>query len=266
MKFYLGAHEPSWLWRAAVPLFVSRRTLARRTRRSAWPRAVGSWALDSGGFTELLMFQRWTLSAAAYAAEVRDWREQIGGLDFAAPQDWMCEPQIIRGGQISGQHTVGTGLSVLEHQRLTVDNYLELRTIAPDLPWMPVLQGWAERDYLVCLELYDRAGVDLRAAALVGLGSVCRRSREIEGAQIVRRLVREGLRLHGFGFKLSGLALVGRDLASADSLAWSYAARRGGPCPLPGTRKNCANCLHYALDWRSRLLRIADPPQLRLFG
>ncbi|MBQ1165060.1 hypothetical protein KBZ21_44550, partial [Streptomyces sp. A73] len=27
------------------------------------------------------------------------------------------------------------------HQQRTVDNLIELRTLAPDIPWMPVLQG-----------------------------------------------------------------------------------------------------------------------------
>ena len=50
MKFYLGTHQTGWLAKLDVPLFVSRRRLA--TLRKL-PRAVGSWALDSGGFTEL---------------------------------------------------------------------------------------------------------------------------------------------------------------------------------------------------------------------
>lgn len=60
--------------------------------------------------------------------------------------------------------------------------------------------------------------------------------------------------LHGFGVKTLGLARYGHLLTSADSLAWSYDARREQH-PLPGcTRhKNCANCLRYARQWRNRL-------------
>src|SRR5437763_16185605 len=125
--FYLGAHHPCWLGQLDLPLFVSRRRLAgRRTL----PRARTAWALDSGGFTELSMHGRWTLSPAAYAAEVRRYRDEIGHMAFAAPQDWMCEPHMLR----------QTGLCVAEHQRRTVDNYGELSALAPNLPWMPVLQ------------------------------------------------------------------------------------------------------------------------------
>jgi hypothetical protein len=73
MKFYLGTHRPRWLATLDVPLFVSRRTLASlRTP----PRARAQWALDSGGFTELTMHGRWTVSAADYAREVQRLRAQ----------------------------------------------------------------------------------------------------------------------------------------------------------------------------------------------
>jgi hypothetical protein len=52
--------------------------------------------------------------------------------------DSMCEPQIL----------AKTGKSVAERQRLTTDNFLELTAKAPDLPFIPVLQGWTLADYL----------------------------------------------------------------------------------------------------------------------
>src|SRR5690606_3699977 len=178
-----------------------------------------SWALDSGGFTELAMHGRWTVSAAQYAAEARRFRDEIGRMEWAAPQDWMCEPWML----------ARTGLSVAEHQRRTVDNLLELRALAPDLPWVPVLQGWALGDYLRHVEMYDRASVDLRAEPLVGLGSVCRRQGMAEAERIVRALAGLGLRLHGFGVKLTGMRRFADALVSADSMAWSFDARRRPP-------------------------------------
>ena len=53
MKFFLGTHLPQWLGRIDVPLFVSHRMLHKRR---TFPRALGEWALDSGGFTEISMF------------------------------------------------------------------------------------------------------------------------------------------------------------------------------------------------------------------
>lgn len=89
--FYLGAHHPGWLTRAKVPLFVSRNRLIKRR---SFPRASARWALDSGAFTQLSIHGRWTVPPAQYAGEVRLLSQEIGSLDFAAPQDWMCEPWI----------------------------------------------------------------------------------------------------------------------------------------------------------------------------
>ena len=240
MYFFLGVHEPAWLPRTAVPLFVSARRLRRR---KTLPKAQFAWALDSGGFTELSLHGGWTVDAMAYSTEVRRWRDRVGNLSWAAPQDWMCEPHIL----------AKTGLTVAEHQRQTVANYLLLRQLAPDLPWVPVVQGWTVADYLRCVELYGERGVDLRTLPLVGLGSVCRRQGTEEIAEVVHALWSLGLRLHGFGVKSAGLRRCGKWLTSADSMAWSMEARRGDP--LPGCRHaSCANCLRYALMWRAELL------------
>jgi len=66
-----------------------------------------------------------------------------------------------------------------------------------------------------------------------GVGSVCKRnSRRGLVAAVLRAVlgVRPDLRLHGFGVKTSALdeREVRESLASADSMAWSLAARRQG--------------------------------------
>jgi hypothetical protein len=147
-----------------------------------------------------------------------------------------------------------TGLSVAEHLHRTVENYLTLRRLAPHLPVIPVVQGWRLPDYMDCLDLYRSAGVDLAALPRVGLGSVCRRQSTAEIAVIVTELARRGLRLHGFGVKTGGLHLYGHLLTSADSMAWSYAARRAPALPGCTGHKNCANCLAYATRWRAGVL------------
>ncbi|WP_220133038.1 deazapurine DNA modification protein DpdA family protein [Streptomyces ipomoeae] len=257
MRFYLGTHMVNWLGEIDVPLFISRNRL--KNRRS-FPRARAPWALDSGGFTELRDHGRWRLTAEEYAAEVRRYADAIGQLDWAAPMDWMCEPWVIEGGYHARQYFVGTGLSVEEHQRLTVDNYLELRRIAPDLPFIPVLQGWQLADYLRCVEMYEEAGVDLRAQPVVGLGSVCRRQATAEINEIVTTLAGGGLRLHGFGVKTAGISDYGDLLSSSDSMAWSFGARyeeRLSQCTHKA--RNCANCSDYALAWRRRVLASRPP-------
>jgi hypothetical protein len=240
--FYLGTHQPHWLWTAQFPLFVSHRQLARR--RGPLSPAASRWALDSGGFTELSLHGRWVTPAGAYAEAADRYSRQLGRLDFAAPQDWMCEPAIV----------ARTGLTVREHQERTVASYLELRALAPHLPVIPVVQGWHLADYLACVDLYRAAGVDLTRLPLTGLGSVCRRQSTGQIAVIVTTLASLGLRLHGFGIKTTGLHLYGHLLASADSMAWSYAARRAPALPGCTGHRNCANCLTYATRWRDRIL------------
>ncbi|GAA1258657.1 hypothetical protein GCM10009677_06810 [Sphaerisporangium rubeum] len=82
---------------------------------------------------------------AVYAEAVATYTHTIGGLDFAAPQDWMCEPFMLE----------RTGLSIAEHQERTVANYLHLRAITPELPFIPVLQGWHLADRLPALHRPD---------------------------------------------------------------------------------------------------------------
>lgn len=245
--FYLGAHMPHWLASVSVPLFVSHRRLAKR--RTLPRRVQGRWALDSGGFTEISTYGRWQTSPAEYVEAVERYRTEIGQPDFVAPQDWMCEPFMLD----------RTGLSVAAHQDLTVGNFLDLRDHLGAVV-IPVLQGWAVEDYLACVELYAEAGVDLWAEALVGIGSVCRRQDTAEAALIVETLADLGLALHGFGIKIDGLRRYGDCLESADSMAWSYAGRRRGPCS-----RGCQNHLHWALDWRADVLRPV-PVQGRLLA
>ncbi|QWF81054.1 deazapurine DNA modification protein DpdA family protein [Amycolatopsis sp. CA-230715] len=195
MKVYLGTHQPSWLARdLGVPMLVSHRRLADRR---SFPRAVGEWALDSGGFTELALHGRWRYDARSYVAAVRRYAGEIGNLAWAAPQDWMVEAHV----------RARTGLSLRAHQQRTVRNYLRLRDLAPELPFIPVAQGDTVADYLRCADSYERHDVDLASLPLVGVGSVCRRQHSGEVERIVRALHARGLRLHGFGVKTSGLAL-----------------------------------------------------------
>lgn len=247
MRFFLGTHQADWLDKVDVSLFVSTRRLKKR---KTLPRARAAWGLDSGGFTELSTYGQWTVKPKDYVREVRWYAEDIGDLAFAAPQDWMCEPWIIE----------KTGLSIEEHQRLTVENYLELKTLGDELPFIPVLQGWRKDDYHRHADAYGKAGVDLAAEPLVGLGSVCRRQEMTEAEDIVLSL--RPLKLHGFGFKTTGLKRYGYLLESADSMAWSYAGRRRGTCLEYKSR--CANHLHWALAWREQALTGLEYQQLHL--
>jgi hypothetical protein len=198
--------------------------------------------LDSGGFTELSLYGRWQTDARAYVDAVRRYSEEIGQLDFAASQDWMVEPRV----------RARTGASLRTHQHRTVANYLQLRELAPELPFIATLQGQSVSDYHRCADLYERHGVDLAALPRVGVGSICRRQNSSEVEQIVRSLAGRGLRLHTFGAKVLGLARYADAIFSSDSLAWSFRGRHVPGCS-PSHRSE-SNCVHFALAWHTRLL------------
>jgi hypothetical protein len=240
VKFYLGTHEPHWLGYTDVPLFVSHRRLQRR---KSYPKALGSWALDSGGFSELSMYGEWKTGPGPYIYATYRYKDEIGHLDWASPQDWMCEPFILE----------KTGFTVDRHQGLTVENFSVLREHAPDLPWIPVLQGWTIDDYMACIDRYYAAGIDLTLEPRVGVGSVCRRQDLEVVKDLFGQLSDAGLHCHGYGVKTLGLAQYSHLLKSCDSMAWSLNARFR-PAMEHCQHKSCRNCIRFALRWREKLL------------
>ena len=258
MKFYLGIHNAAWIddpRTISIPLFISMNQLWRRRKPfKAWYAQVG---IDSGGFSELRLNGEWTKTADEYLTKLTD-LERLGlPYEWAAPQDWMVEPFMLE----------RTGLTLEEHQKRTVENYLDLSSKNARI--IPVLQGWTLDDYFECFELYEAHGVNLRDQKLVGVGSVCRRQGTKEIERIMRSLHAKDLKLHGFGVKTQGLENYSECLTSSDSLAWSYSARysdkRCWDCQQRlAPPKNCANCLQWGLDWRHDILQridTASPPR-----
>ena len=246
-RFWLGTHNVSHLERTDVPLFISFRRLRGRRKQI---RQLGPVAIDSGGFSELSLNGGWSISPSDYIAELRRLRDEVGlSFEWAAQQDMMCEPHMIR----------RTGLSVAEHQAHTVENLITLRSLAPEIHFIPVLQGQSAADYLEHFEAFRNAGFDLTLEPLVGLGSVCRRQSDSEIKELIDALSGMGVNLHGFGVKTRGLADYAGRLVSSDSMAWSLNGRYSSDrCRSCLTRDDppmsCANCLEYALAWRENLL------------
>lgn len=218
MKFYLGMHHPHNAHR--VPrAFVSANAL--RGRVSDFP--AREWIMDSGAFTTIAKHGGYPDSPEVYAEQVERWRS-VGDMRRAVSQDWMCEPMMLE----------RTGLDVQAHQRLTIERYDALHALCGDII-MPVLQGYAPADYARHVLAYGRR---LSPGMWVGVGSVCKRQgRPSAIAAVLDTIlaVRPDLRLHGFGVKQSALAdsSVRDRLHSADSMAWSFAARyegRDGNC------------------------------------
>jgi hypothetical protein len=215
VKFYVGLHQPSDAKHFECA-FVS----VNRIRGRKKPLGAGAWIMDSGAFTEIATHGRYRSSVAEYADEINRWADDPT-LVAAVSQDYMCEPFII----------AKTGLSVEEHQRLTIDRYDALRVATdPRVYIMPVLQGYNTADYLRHLEMY---GERLWRGAYVGVGSICKRNTDIGQIEEILTAIkraRPDLLLHGFGLKTTALSshVVQECLESADSMAWSFAARRQG--------------------------------------
>jgi hypothetical protein len=215
MRFFTGLHQPS-----DAKHFDSAFISVNRLRKRKGPFEVGDWIMDSGAFTEISTYGHYRHGVADYAKEIRRWASN-GNLLAAVAQDWMCEPFIIQ----------KTGLSVPEHQRLTVERFDALRGLDTGSTYiMPVLQGYASDDYVRHIDLY---GDRLAFNAWVGVGSVCKRNgkpQDVEQVLHAIKKARPDLRLHGFGLKTTALSHrpVRDALLTADSMAWSFHARING--------------------------------------
>lgn len=215
LKFYVGLHQPGDA-KHFERAFLSVNTM--RGRKGAL--RCADWILDSGAFREIEQHGHYRHSTSEYANEVNRLAAINPGLAAAVSQDWMCESFILE----------KTGLTITDHQRLTIARYDELLPQITGTYLMPVLQGYSPQSYLHHIELY---GDRLCAGAYVGIGSLCRRNGnafKIEDVLLPIKRKRPDLRLHGFGLKTTALGsgVVRNCLFSADSMAWSFAARYEG--------------------------------------
>jgi 6-pyruvoyl tetrahydropterin synthase/QueD family protein len=209
-------------------------------RKRPFPTGRAPFALDSGAYSHLARNGRWKVSAEEYARRVRQIAEGTGTMEWAATQDWLCSPDTLE----------ATGKTVLEHQELTIQSWLELNELEPEIAWLPTLQGWELDDYLRHIEMYEGAGVDLLKQPLVGLGSIARRQSDDEVIEMLGEFSALGLRLHGFGVKISGLRRALPYLASSDSMAWSWEGRMRVDDP------RARHSQTYAEGYRRRVLEM----------
>lgn len=215
LKFYVGLDRPGdakYFDRA----FLSINSMRDRRGELSCP----DWILDSAAFQEIERFGHYRLPPGEYAREINRLGAINRGLAAAVSQDWMCESFILD----------KTGLSIADHQRLTIERYDELLRQVKAVYLMPVLQGYSPRTYVEHIQQY---GERLCPGAYVGVGSLCKRNgnaAKIEDVLLAIKRTRPDLRLHGFGVKTTALysGVVRSLLYSADSMAWSFAARKQG--------------------------------------
>ena len=215
MRFFTGVHRPAKADQLDA-VMVSANVL--RSRRSHFP--VNDWIMDSGAFTTVTKNGGYPDSVEEYAEIIRRFAD-CGNLLAAVAQDYMCEQFVLD----------RTGLTVADHQRLTIERYDQLLNVdTANVTIMPVLQGYEPNSYVDHIEQY---GDRLTHGMWVGVGSVCKRNANAGSIVAVLEAIhaaRPDLRLHGFGVKITALRNQRvRDLFhTTDSMAWSFAARYEG--------------------------------------
>ncbi|NTF67917.1 deazapurine DNA modification protein DpdA family protein [Rhizobium rhizogenes] len=294
VKFYVGLHQPADAQHFDLACISINRLRGRKKSVDC-----GDVLVDSGAFTELLQHGRYRHSVEEYANEVRRLHESgVVKISAAVAQDYMCEPFMLKKTAIADGvklnmdvknilAPIGDEDFVIQevapedkfaasyltpeqtterirlHQRLTIERYDALFACNLPVPVLPVLQGFAPSDYADHVRQYDDR---LKFGMWVGVGSVCKRQgdpRAIIAVLQSIRDVRPDLRLHGFGVKRTSLLHPGvrEYLYSADSMAWSFAARKQG---------------RNANDWReaknfteivnSAANAVFQPWQMEMFG
>lgn len=244
MEFFVGLHQPSDA-QHLDHAFIS----VNRLKKRKSPFAVGDWIMDSGAFTTILTHHGYPEDVSVYAAQIKRWSKN-GNLLAAVAQDYMCEAHMLK----------LTGKTILEHQQMTINRYDALKLCdVGGIYILPVLQGYSPADYVRHIEMY---GDRLKQGAWVGVGSVCKRNgdpRAIESVLMAIKATRPDLRLHGFGLKSTALSswIVRALLWTADSMAWSFAARKQG--------RN-ANDWREAKAFADRIKNIQEPAQRGLFS
>jgi len=250
--FYIGTHRPTHAQHFERS-FISIRVL--RNRRKDFQigrRNRGKVIVDSSAFTELDLHGCFQEPVSEYAEQLRSLRRLLGRrLEAAISQDYMCEPRIL----------ARTGLTIPDHQRLTIERYDDLVAARTGVLIIPVLQGFAPQDYVSHIRQY---GTRLRKGMWVGVGSVCKRNGDPAAILAVLEAIhaeRPDLRLHGFGLKKTALAnaSIVKHLHSSDSMSWSFHARINGRGPD-------ANDWREADRFRSHIEHLITglPQQIRL--
>tara|TARA_B100000131_G_scaffold65199_1_gene61612 strand:+ start:10997 stop:11797 length:801 start_codon:yes stop_codon:yes gene_type:complete len=179
-------------------------------------------ALDSAGFVAMAHYggYPWTVEQYVELAGLHSWA-------WWAQMDFCCEPEVADS-QYTIDSRVWSSAYNLAYCRKVASTWRRSGAYWLQDP-MPVLQGWAPKDYLHCIKLYDEV-LEGNWPDLVGIGSVCRRKIKGEdGLLAILKAVTEALPqnvgFHLFGVKSGALPLFNPRVISTDSAAWQFRAR-----------------------------------------
>lgn len=220
-------------------------------------------ALDSAGYTAMKLWKE--KGAQPGMAKIFPWRYEqyielagLLGASWWSQPDLCCEPEIA-GSQAEIDYRIDATATLLEGTLQIVyewQNELAKTCSASTVqsiikPPVPVLQGWSCGDYQRSLDLlmqvWERWQPWLATPALIGVGSVCRRTLKhpVHGLHAILAGLEGSLprdsRLHLFGVKgacLSDLKMLDW-VASADSMAYDFGAR------VKAHRTGCSNTMSH---------------------
>ena len=219
-----------------------------------WPEASDlyelDFALDSGGFTALKLFQSKGKQRGMAGIFPWTYEEYIEFASLIAPAWWsqpdLCCEKELANNQEEIDYRVNATATLLEgvlrvlyawQNKLAKEGWNSTMIANQLKPPIPVLQGRSVSDYIKSLDLlqevWGRWEPWLAPPALIGLGSVCRRDlhHPTEGLYAILAGLEGRLpsncRLHLFGVKGAALSEIKmlNWISSADSMAFDYGAR-----------------------------------------
>jgi len=166
--------------------------------------------LDSGGFSFFLRSGDYEFYPLQYVRLAKKLNAK-----YVAVLDYPCEPQNIP----KRAEYLKTNIQRIER---TIENAIKLMDLAPDLPWVFVLQGYNPQEYLYSI---DRAKEQGLLTDVVGIGTLCARKSINEARQIITMIKKElprRVKLHGFGIDLRFIrdSAIFHALYSVDTGAW----------------------------------------------
>lgn len=222
-------------------------------QRFAFPEATNlselDFALDSAGYTAMAMWKAKGTQRGMAGIFPWTYAEYIEfafltGCSWWSQPDLCCEPEIAAKQEeidfrINATATLLEGcLRICYEWQNELAKTCNARTVANMIkPPVPVIQGWSASDYMRSLDLltqvWQRWQPWLAAPALIGVGSVCRRTLKHpkHGLYAVLAALEgqlpTGSRLHLFGVKGACLNELKMHnwIASADSMAYDFGAR-----------------------------------------
>jgi hypothetical protein len=223
---------------------------------------IAALAIDSGGFTMAAKYGKYPWTMEQYIAFIRTMSADVP-LVFCACMDYACERDVDRGIYATNRDRI----------KATIRNEIALRRLAPDLPWLGVLQGNTLEERALDVAIRRRIGL---LSPYMGIGSICRRG-AIQAAKVICFYGEQlpGTRYHAFGLSVRTLDTplaprVYHLLRSWDSYTWSWNRGRVTGVAPHLVKQPWENYTDHtrrlAADYKDRVIgrRLAAPRQLTL--